>query len=295
MINHRFHLVAVVAIFLAVAVGLGLGMVGVGGSAGSAHAEAEQADTQRLRAEVDRLGTASEKARDFATGVAPVTLAELLADERVLLVGIGGAKDAELDAISDTLEYSRATSAGTLNFTDAFTDPDNSASLIDLAAKLTPKGVKPPNDNNGVETVSALLAMSILDKSEVSASERDRLVSALEGLKMVDVAENLSDERATAVVIVSGKPESGHQPSVVTASDRFGREGATVLAAAKPDGVIEAVREDPARSKRISTVDNVDSPQGRVTAALALPSTIEGETGHYGTGESANAVVPVPS
>lgn len=291
MINRRFHLVAIVSVFLAVATGLGVALVaGPGGFAASA--QAERADTQRLRDRVDRLETDAADAADFAAGVAGPSLSGLLTGQRVLLVGAGEGASEPLAAIGETLEHSKATTVGTLEFTDAFTDPSNGTALVDLAAKLTPKGVTPPNDNDGVETVSALLAMSILDSSEVSAGERDRLVSALTGLDMVTETGELADEPATAVVIVTGEPASGHAAGVAMLADRFGREGATVLAGPKAAGVIDAVRADPARSQRISTVDNVDTPQGHVTAVLTLPSTIEGETGHYGTGESATSVVP---
>lgn len=294
MINHRFHLVAVVSVFLAVAVGFGVAFTAAGGGS-AAKAAAERADTDRMQDRLDRLETESDGAADFAEGVAAPSLAALLDGQRVLVIGAGGASRKQLDAVTDTLAQSRAEAAGTLRFSAEYTDPGNSTALVDLAAKLTPKGVKPPNDNDGVETVSALLAMSILDKSEVSARDRDRLVRALTGLDMVTETTELSDEAATAVVIVSGAADSEQAAGVATLADRFGREGATVLAGAKPDGVVAAVREDPARSKRISTVDNVDSPQGRVTAVLALPSTIEGEIGHYGTGSSATAAVPETS
>lgn len=73
MINHRFHLVAVVSVFLAVAVGMGVALTaGPGGS--FARAEAEHADAQRLRDQVDRLETAESGADDFAAGVAETIL-----------------------------------------------------------------------------------------------------------------------------------------------------------------------------------------------------------------------------
>ncbi|MGH8877326.1 MAG: copper transporter [Stackebrandtia sp.] len=290
MINQRLHFVAVVSVFLAVAVGLWIGVAAVDGGTGTG--DALRDDTDRLRGEIDRLETDAAHAKDFATGVAPATLGGVLDDERVLLVGVGGATGEQLDEVAAALSYSRAEPAGRLQLSQEFTDPGNSGRLVDLAAKVTPKGVKPPNDNDGAETVSALLAMSLLDKHDVATGDRDELITALERLGMLAEPAELGSGHAGAVIMVSGK--AAHESDVVTVADRFGREGATVLAASRPAGVIDAVRADPAGAARVSTVDNVDTPAGRVAAVLALPGTIAGEIGHYGTGDNVTTAVPVP-
>jgi hypothetical protein len=45
---------------------------------------------------------------------------------------------------------------------------------------------------------------------------------------------------------------------------------------------------------KVSTVDNIASPQGRATALLALAEQIEGRAGHYGIGSGATALMPKP-
>ena len=291
MINQRLHFVAVVSVFLAVAVGLVVGVTAIGGG-GDGDTAAAHDDTQRLRGEIDRLEADADQAQEFATEVAPATLGGMLDDERVLLVGVGGAGGEQLDEVAAALSYSRAKTAGRLELSKQFTDPDNGDRLVDLAAKVTPRGIKPPNNNDGVETASALLAMSTLAKRDVAQRDRDEIVTALEHLGMLAAPAELESDPADAVIIVTG--DTADAANVVTLADRFGREGPAVLAGARSAGVIDTMRGDPSAATRVSTVDNVDTPQGRVSTVLALPGTIAGEIGHYGTGATATTAVPAP-
>ena len=55
------------------------------------------------------------------------------------------------------------------------------------------------------------------------------------------------------------------------------------------------IRDDPALSAAVSTVDNVGTTAGQISAVLALGQESEGTSGKYGTGEDTQPVPPVPS
>ncbi len=60
---------------------------------------------------------------------------------------------------------------------------------------------------------------------------------------------------------------------MVTMIDQFDKPGPIVVGApgnGRQGNVISAVTGDAALSKTVSTVDNVDTPQGRIAAMLAL-------------------------
>lgn len=80
---------------------------------------------------------------------------------------------------------------------------------------------------------------------------------------------------------------------VVTTVAQFDKAGDVVVAASADAGngnVVAEVRGDPQLFQTVSTVDNVDTPQGRLVAAWAVADRIRGRTGHYGIGAGATLV-----
>ena len=75
------------------------------------------------------------------------------------------------------------------------------------------------------------------------------------------------------------------------------RSGAgTVLAggagSAEGTGALGVVRADTAATQILSTVDNVDTPAGRVVTLLALREQLDEKSGRYGIAGNAQAPAP---
>jgi hypothetical protein len=85
--------------------------------------------------------------------------------------------------------------------------------------------------------------------------------------------------------MVAGRASTAGLPTV--AGDAWSeredgpRRGAT-LVAALPDDVRD----------HVAVVDDVEVPEGRVAAVLALVEVAEGRTGHFGYGSGADGVLP---
>ncbi|HZE38143.1 MAG TPA: copper transporter [Stackebrandtia sp.] len=297
MINVRYHLAALSAVFLAIAVGVVLGTVVTGGSASglSDGLTSMRHDNAALRDKVDHLESKDSKHREFTAQVAGAALRDTLRGQRVAVLAVDGAKPSQVRGVARMLDRSQATKDGQLTLAKEFTSPNSSNELLDLAAKLIPKGFEPPNDNDGVETVSALLAASIMAKSGVSATDRDKLTSALDELDMANVDKPFSRDKVTAVVIVTGAGQSkGHNATVLTCAEQFARTAPVVLASPGPVSaapVAEVVR-DKHRAAKISTIDNIMDPEGQLATVLALDARVHGHVGHYGTGPGTTAAVP---
>ena len=58
--------------------------------------------------------------------------------------------------------------------------------------------------------------------------------------------------------------------------------------------VVRGVREDPALSRVISTVDDLDELRGQVALTLAVQELGTGRAGHYGQGPGASSQLPTP-
>ena len=63
-------------------------------------------------------------------------------------------------------------------------------------------------------------------------------------------------------------------------------------ASAEGTGAIGVVRADTSATSILSTVDNVNTAAGRITAILALEEQLEGAAGRYGIAGNAQAPAP---
>ncbi|WP_432545996.1 copper transporter [Kineococcus sp. SYSU DK004] len=101
---------------------------------------------------------------------------------------------------------------------------------------------------------------------------------------------------------VEGDPEAAEAAEAgaaawTTLAARFDDAAAGALLAgpagsADEGGAVAAVRADADVAEAVSTVDDVDSATGRVSAVLGLREQLGGDAGHYGTASTADAVSP---
>ena len=300
MINFRYHLVSVTAIFLALAIGLVLGTTALNGPTMDGLSETVSSlrgENENLRDQIGQLEDDAAEDQNFAVEVAPATLADTLEEEKILMVAIGAVDPADVDAVETMLGYSRADNVGRLNFTDKFTDPSSSAALTDLVAELSPTKFEAPNNNDGVESMSALLAAALLGDG-VKVDDRDAVIAALQELGMVE--GSVTDEQASAVIIVTGETYSDtdaadRNANLLTFAGQFGRTGPTAVAAPTTVGegnLISSIMSDAGLAEQISTVNNVAGPEGQLATILAITERVDGGVGHYGTGDDATSLVP---
>jgi hypothetical protein len=126
VIDFRYHLVSIVAVFLALAIGIVLGSTELQGptynllnqTTGRLQAELNQADGQRNTAQAQaNLG------ESYAQAVEPVVLHNLLAGQRLLIVTEPGASPQVVTAISDAAtQFAGATTTGEIALQPKFFD-----------------------------------------------------------------------------------------------------------------------------------------------------------------------------
>lgn len=310
MINFRYHVVSLTAVFLALAIGLVVGTAALNGPAADALQEQVTGigrQNQQLRDQVNHLKADANTQEQFAAQAAPIMLADKLKNRRVLVVSLPSASKYVKD-VTDTLQVGGAKIAAQIEIEDKFTDSANTSQLLDLATITRPVSVNEPAtpSTDGVQASTALLAAVLLDRPSGQAAipddQRRTVLSAYTSGGWIITTGNPSGP-ADAVVMLTGAPYVDHDAAkrnaaVVNIVDGFGHAGHVVLAS---DGVgsdgnaVTAIRRDPALTKTISTVDNVATPQGRVIVALALAEQLAGGSGHYGIGDGATALMPKPA
>ncbi len=305
MINFRYHVVSLTAVFLALAIGLVVGTAALNGPVADQLADQVTVlgqQNQELRDRVNHLNNDVEQREEFATQIAPVVLANKLVGDRVLVISVPSGRD-HVEGVIDMLdEAAGATVVGQVDMEDKFTDPANNAELLDLAHLRLPSNIDPnvPTNSDGVESSAALLATVLLDHSPALTAEDLRTVlNAYRDEGYLSIARDVVGP-AEAVVLISGSPVTGEEANrrnaaVVTFAVQFDKAGNLVVAASADAGdgnVVAELRGDPQLEQNISTVDNVSTPQGRLVTAWAVAEQIAGRVDHYGIGPGATLLPP---
>jgi hypothetical protein len=313
VIDFRYHLVSLIAVFLAVALGIVIGTTALNEpilkdiekqvSALEQDKRGLEDRTQQLKAELD-VSDAFEEA------VAPALVNGTLAGRKVLfVVADDGVAPETLEATSTLVDKAGGVVTGTLTLNPEYTDP-SSASAVQgyVTGEGRPAGVQLPETDDTGKLVGSLLAQVLMVPADGGAApDVASLSSVLAGLTALDVLtlEGDSVTAADYAVVFTGNTVSGSGGAdrvntlvdLVSALDAAG-SGAVVAGGpgtAAKKGLVGAIRSDPTLSAAVSTVDNVDSAAGRISAVLALGQEGKGTSGQYGTGQDTQPVPPVPA
>jgi hypothetical protein len=304
VINFRYHVVSLTAVFLALAIGLVVGTAAL--NSPLADNLKDQVNSLRnqntqYRDQVHQLEADAGKQEQFANDSAPIMLQSKLAGRRVLVVSMAGASGYIDDTIK-MLNLAGAKVTGKIEIQDRFTDPNVNENLLDLAGTTVPTGLaNVPSNSDGVETATFVLASSLMDANPPLPPDSLRtVVAAFKEAGFIAVTGQPTGT-AEALVLLASPPftdpnSDQHNKNVVTMVGQFQRVGKEVLAANGAAGggnVISAVRGDPALQKTVSTVDNLATPQGRVALVLAVnEQLVLNRAGHYGLAGGATAMLP---
>lgn len=303
MINFRYHVVSLTAVFLALAIGLVVGTAALNGPAADAlkgQVNSLTKTNQQYRQQITQLESDANKQEQFANESAPMLLGGKLADRRLVVVSMPQASG-YVDGVVGMLQLAGAKVTGKIEIQDSFFDPANNDKLLDLANTLPVEITNAPANSDGVETASFLLASVLVDHAPPLTGDVQRTV--LSAFKSENFLASDGDVTGTAeaIVLLASQPYTDSEASsknanVVTMVGQFSKTAPEVVAAngaAGTNNAISTVRDDPTLSKTISTVDNVSTPQGQVAVALALNEQVVGhKAGHYGLAGGATSLLP---
>ena len=312
VIDFRYHLVSIIAVFLALAVGIVLGTAALNGpiqdvlndniSRLSSDKRALEADVQELRGQV----RASDQ---FALAVGPGLVRGTLTDRRVLLVTTPETPADLTERLTPLISQAGAEVTGTLQLLPALSDPQSGALVQDLVAEVVPAGVELPEGEPVAQATAELAAALVreVDGDGVEPGEAQAVVSAFEEADLVRFSSTEETlEAATLAVVLTGEPpderderQEIEQQAVLDLAAQLDRrsDGAVVAGptgSAGDRGTVRVVREDSAAAD-VSTVDNVETGTGLVAVVLALREQLTGSVGQYGVGGGAAGALPSPA
>jgi hypothetical protein len=304
LIDFRYHIVSLTAVFLALAIGVVLGTTALKGPVLNNlkdRVSGLATENRSLRSDLRDLRDQSGKTDAFADEVAPALLPGRLTGKTVtVLSGPGGATD-DRDAVVADLLRAGAKVLSRVRLAGDFTDPKRSAEIKALVSQLLPPGVQVPETTEGAAQAGALLG-AVLAKGKdpaVPAASRSAVLQGFQSLGLMsfdgkpDVADLALIIAAPPATDTQAKQRNVTMLDFISEFDRAGRATVVATASAKGDGnVVAAVRGDDSVSKRLSTVDDVGLAAGRVAVVLALAAEAKGRTGQYGIGSGATSRVP---
>ncbi|WFE48911.1 copper transporter [Micromonospora sp. WMMD1155] len=304
MINFRYHVVSLTAVFLALAIGLVVGTAALNGPVADSlegQVTGLRKDNQHWRQTVSNMEKQLGLEEEFAEEVSQVVLPGTLTGRRVVVLSLPNGRD-HTEGVLKKLQLAGATITGRVDLQDKFVNPDNNSNLLELAvtaARPTAQTTGLPGNGHGVETSSALLASVLLDRAQgvapVSDADRRAVLAAYNNAGYLTTDSNKVTGSAEAVVVVSGQPyvdkdSEKRDESVVKIAEQFDRTGSIVVAGNGSVGgnLVSVVRGDPVLAQTISTVDNANTGQGQFVSALALvQQLVEKKAGQYGVGDNA--------
>ncbi|MER6514005.1 copper transporter [Nonomuraea sp. NPDC001636] len=310
MIDFRYHVVSIVAIFLALAVGIVLGTTLLQEPAVKSAQEISAQLTKtkdELRVQIDQLQGREAGNDAFVTSVTPKLVAGELTGQRVLLVEAPGSSTTFREAEQQVLEEAGAEVSGRVTLTEKFFDPDRSGVLDGLVNQLKPVDMVFPSTATVWDKAGALLASTLLTTDQAQAGTPNAATAAvISGFEAGGLVSTDGDPAKRAMLAVMFAPEKAYEGeqaetqlgALVSVADRLDAAGkGAVLAGSAANtavtgGAVSALRDDGDVAKRVSSVDTVDMPTGRVVVVYALREQLSGRAGQYGIGKGASATQP---
>lgn len=308
MISLRYHVISIAAVFLALAVGVVLGSTTLSRyllSGLSNENEDLAAQVTHLQNEKNAQDARIADADSFAASVGPMAVRGQLAQRTVVLITTADARPADRDALRTLVGNAGGTVTGELQLTESFSDPRKADQLQDIVVRLLPAGVQLPAATDPGTLAGGLIGPLVLiskdnNKPQASPAETAAAFAGLTEGGFIKASQGIQPAQL-AVVLTGGAAQGDGAGDRAATVARFAtqvdRSGAgTVLTgdagSANGAGAVGVVRADTAATSILSTVDNVQTPSGRVVTVLALREQLEGKAGRYG--DAGNAERPAP-
>ena len=310
MIDFRYHLVSIVAIFLALAIGIVIGTAALNGPVTKALQKGNASLNAALsneRAQNAALGQQIGAAGTFAQDAAPQLVAHLLDEQRVVVIEAPGSSGAVDSAVIAMLHQAGATISGQVQLQDKFFDTSatTAASMDGISQEIKPASLT-LTGTTAQQRAAEVLASAIVTKTApgILDATSQAVLAGFAGPGFLTTSGQPAARATLAVVITPADPLTGPNAAMTNQSltDVAAAVSSASLAAVmagpasstQPGGAIAALRASDSASQ-VSSVDDADLSFGQVVIAQVLAAQMTSHTpGSYGSGPGASQVAPSP-
>jgi hypothetical protein len=299
VIGWRYHLISIVAVFLALALGL---LIGTAFLNDRLVADL-QARTEALQADRDAQAAQLRSLRQQAEVTFPFLVEGRLQGLDVVILTHPGSDEDAMGRVRDALDRAGARLVTTLEVQRALSDPSPEeaaqlAEILQIAIDADPEAV--------VSEAWRALGRRLASGPTVGPDEDDLLTQLVLGEYLRAADPEIVTVRSVggpdqSFVVVGGTPSAAIRvpgAAFVELIQILTDQGATVAVAedltTSVAGLVEAVRGDVSEGRGpVVTVDDAADPLGGVALVLGLQRAREsGQGGDYGLGEDAELLPP---
>lgn len=320
MIDFRYHLISIVAVFLALGIGILMGSLVLGESLVK-QIRAELTDIENtndnLKESVSTLQNQVQIDEDFAFLARSNLIGNQLNGEEIVLFTYQRSEGALLDQVRNSIAEAGGAVAGTVEATDNLNlDSQAARDQLALALGSSASETEELHAELGAELGGAAAAEangsqppgppSAAQDSGPGGRQLESLISDLEEAGFVNL--DTADEDGSLVaegaffVVVGGAPEDPPfrlAEFTVSLVNALAEDGNPVIGAESTTstwGITTMLRADDQAQDSITTVDHAESITGSVALVLGLEEAEEGIVGnHYGIGSGAERIIPEPA
>jgi Copper transport outer membrane protein, MctB len=303
LINFRYHIVSLMAVFIALSVGIA---VGVSLSPSVDQGLLQQAAQDRkqvtdLRAELDRRKALDNYRNAYDEQVGEVVTAGVLNGQRVAMVAMPDAPASVVRSISNAVVVAGGTVVRDVKVNAEAFDAAKAEDVTDaLGNYFGPLGLN--------DTMSAATRLGVAVGRSIGSKEmedRDALGIAvgesLERRGLVTISKESAAQAQLIVVVAAQASDPPPTPEELTAHVQFDvgltTRAGVVLSGPNSEDIegtdVLAARSDPTAVDSLSTVDVADLSSGVTTVVLAGKERLLGRPSqHYGALAKADAPLP---
>lgn len=312
MINLRYHIVSLVAVFLALALGMVVGSTVL--NEGTAQVQRSISEflrrqSQQTQAENDALRGQVERFRAFGGAVLPGMLSGKLQGRSAVLLDTDQVDDGTRSKVEQALRAAGAAVDGRITFATErlalATDADRArlGQLLELPA-THPDALR----TTLVERLSARLGVPARLPKDDGGRRRDMITSLSDArfLADTDLPRNVRDggeafPKAGSLFVIIGPTDGSTtldpKAFLVPLADRLSAHTSAPVAGVEAEGGIsswiEVLRGDKEVIQRVSTVDDVDAVYGQMALVDTLARGFANQPpGQYGFKQRATGLLP---
>src|ERR1700756_3696301 len=304
MISLRQHALSLAAVFLALAVGVVLGSGFLSDTLLSSLRDEKRDLYSQINGLNDQKNALNEKlsaANNFDNQLAGRMVHDALGGKSVVVFRTPDAKDDDVAAVSKFIGQAGGTVTGTVSLTQEFVDANSAeklrtvvnSSILPAGQQLSTKLVDQGSQAGDLLGIAMLINPNPA-VPPVDEPQRDAVLAALRdtGFIAYQAGEHLPAANAALVITGGSLPQdAGNQGvSVARFAAALAPHGSGTLLAGR-DGsatggaAVAVTRADGGMSSAISTVDDIETAPGRITAVLGLHDLVNGgHVGQYGPG-----------
>lgn len=296
MVDFRYHLVSLIAVFMALAVGVVLGAGPLQNSIGSAlndQVESLRVSRDEARTDADAANRRSEAYQQGIESLVPDMIDGSLEGQSVVIMTLANTSEETVERHRSNLSAAGAQVTGTVLLTENFFSSDTASYRNALAGQLG--SYVDPGDSPLGTLARGLELIVATDANDSTAATLTELYQSADNA-LIEITDTLTGP-ATAILVIgpvgADIPEEPEEEYTTIRANQVELLGVLdiplVLTAQTGDGsLLEAVRGD---DRQISTVDSPRDTTSLINVPYAITQEVTGSTVTWGIGDTSDVVL----